>query len=107
MSGRVCAVLIAPSLTDADFEASEVREGDCLFGVQMSAEIYATAAELQGIAYLLVCGEHDPIVETIQNAMPENWDELSQHHHYGENDPSSETWLPNDPIACFLLGVVN
>ncbi len=103
---RVCAVLIAPSLSEAQTESAAINDSASLFGVSISADASAGAAEIQGTAYLLILGEHDEIVAAIQSSVPDDWEECSQHHRYGDEDAGASTWLPADAVACLLLGMM-
>jgi hypothetical protein len=49
-------------------------------------------------------GPHTTIQGVVESNIPDDWDELEQTWHSGDDDASATTWLPDDPIICYLLG---
>ena len=106
MSGRICTVIMAPSLADAETEAASVNDSDELFGESGPGDTTATAAEIQGGAYMMIRGDHGSIVEAMAATPDSDWDEISQSWDAGNDDAGPETWLPGDVLACMILGMV-
>ncbi len=103
MSGRICFLLQAPSLAEAQAQASSVDTSDELFSASVTSTT-ATAGTVLDNHYLVVMGPHTTIQGVVESNIPDDWDELEQTWHSGDDDASATTWLPDDPIICYLLG---
>ena len=104
MSGRICFLLQAPSLAEAQAQASSVDTSDELFGTSVTSTTTATAGTVLDNHYLVVMGPHTTTQRVAEGNIPDDWDELEQTWHNGDDDASATTWLPDDPIICYLLG---
>jgi len=105
MSGRICFLLQAPSLAEAQTQAMTVDTSDELFSASVTSTTTAVAGTVLDNHYLVVMGPHTTIQGVVESNIPDDWDELEQTWHNGDDDASATTWLPDDRIICYLLGV--
>ena len=105
MSGRICAVMLAPSKADADSIAAAVEGSADLFGEMVPVDTTAITAEIQGSAYLLIRGDHGAVVAAMSSPAAAEYDEISQSWRDGDTDAGAATWLPGDALACMILGM--
>ena len=104
MSGRICVLLQAPSLAEAQAQKTSVTDSQELFGASVTSTTTAVAGTVLGDHYLVVRGPHDTTQDAIQENTPQDWDELEAVRRDGSSDASPTTWLPSHPAACLILG---
>ena len=104
MSGRICVLLQAPSLAEAQAQQTAVTDSQELFGGSVTSTTTAVAGTVLGVSYLVVRGPHDTIQDAVSEDIPEDWDEVEATRRDGSDDASSTTWLPSHPATCLILG---
>ena len=104
MSGRICVLLQAPSLAEAQAQQTSVTDSQELFGGSVTSTTTAVAGTVLDAHYLVIRGPHDTIQDVILENTPEDWDELEAVRRDGSYDASPTTWLPSHPATCLILG---
>ena len=99
---RIVWVGEAPTLAEAQGQASDVNSTQTLFGRSVTSTTAAVAATVLGTHYLLVKGPEYNI-ENALSGIPEDWHSTWAESREGDDaDPNS--WIPDWPVAAYLLG---
>lgn len=102
MGVRIVWIGKAPSLLDAEGQASDVNSTQTLFGSAVTSTTAAVAETVLGSHYLLVKGPEYNINNALDD-MPEDWHMTWAESRDGD-DAGPGTWLPDWNVASFLLG---
>ena len=104
MSMRIVWVGEAPTLAEAQGQASDVNSTQTLFGNSVTSTTAAAAATVLGTHYLLVMGPEFNI-ENALSGIPEDWHSTRAESREGD-DAGPSSWIPSWAIAAYLLAKI-